>query len=787
MSGLLPYYLLREFDNSGKLLSGGKMYFSISGTNTPKAVYSDAGLTTPLPNPVILSASGTQNIFLADGAYRIRIEDQYGAQVAPPIDGVVASNLGPSQGSNITYAWVKLYADLRSLTDTPDVVYVSGRLTEGDGGQGFFQLLTTGTGGLLDDDGIILTKDAGTHVYKRIFDAAIDPLWYGLSYGIAVNQSTYLNKVIAASVQHNFPALIAGSTYISQNIAVPANASLSFTDDGFLVAGAAVTVTFADNSHLSCVGRSFGTYVSPKIGKNVIDVLRLSYMGDTSADARMDKLLLASTDIGQTISVDQSVNILATTWVFPNRTVFENNAIITFSGTGALNVTAQYIEPIPVQTFAWTTSTYTADFGGKYLYAEQFGAVGNGSTDDYAAIKKGLGFGGNVQLVDSKTYAINTSFTFTSGSIKGGTILLGTAVTLTGTSLSLDGCSVSAPGRISLANTHTITAHDNLGQWSLNSSATLLTWYDVYDAAGTTKYGTVKQQTIIANKFYSGSDSIMAVGRVVVLPSDVTFGAKWLVVDYLTATDSAISDLYTATSSNLTNTYITNRALTSGYNGSALLNPSMPDAIWAGAIGTGASGELLPVDYAIDPLQVTTDYTYAVGGLSFYPNAPTIDDFQASIIPITRNYTNLRWTLYMSGAVIPLLSNQPATVTITAVSDRLKRILGLSYSRYLYNSYVGRTLSLGNVADSVSTQYAVNAPYLVTCTFTSPYVLTFKFFSGGVGNVGPSPAYTGNTPNPAMGWIDIFSEWLPPNSGTIQNMRYQFGVEGNIYNNGPAV
>jgi hypothetical protein len=785
----MPAYLLREWTNDGKLASGGTLSFYISGTTTPKTVYADAALTIPLPNPVVLSASGSAVIFLGAGAYRIHLKDSTGAQIAPPVDGILGDNGGAAEGSNLSYAFVKLYNDLRTLTSVPDVVYVSGRLVEGDGGQGLFQLLTTGTGGLVDDDGIILTSASGTHVYKRIFDGYVDPQWYGLSYGVASNQSVYLLKALAASIQYNFPVLVAGSVYLAQNVTVPAHASLTFTDDGFLVAATSINVTFADDSKLVCSGRTFGTYIHPLIGKRVIDTIKLSYMGDTSADARMDKLLLASPSPDQPIEIDESVSILASTWIVPNILRFTNSAVVTFTGTAGLVWVSKYLEVQAIKLFQInSTSSNTFDFGDSYAYPEMFGAIGNGVADDSAILALTLNAAKRVRLVDNKTYLCASNISFADAQIKGaGTILLPSTVTLTCSSLELDGVTVSALGRVTLANTATVTGYVSLGDWTLSTSAPLLTWYEVYDPSGEVRYGSAKQQTIVANKFSAGSNDVLAVGRVVVLPGNVTLGAPWVIADVLVTNNAAITDLYTAGSAYINSTTITNRALGSAYVTPALIDASIPDAIWAGAIGTGARGEIIPVDYAIEPLAPTTDYTYSIGGLSFYPNAPTIDDFTASIVPITRNMSNIRWTLSMSGAVIPLLSNVPATITITAVSDRFKRILGLSTTRYLYNRYVGRTLDIGNAADAIATSYTVNPPYLVSCAFTSPYVLTFKFYDKNLGNRGPSPAFTGNTPNPEMGWIDIFAEWLPPNSGTIQNMRYVFGTEGNIYNNGPAV
>jgi len=57
-------------DSAGAPLSGGKLYTYGSGTTTPKATYSDRGLTTPNANPVVLDSRGEAVVWLALGAYK---------------------------------------------------------------------------------------------------------------------------------------------------------------------------------------------------------------------------------------------------------------------------------------------------------------------------------------------------------------------------------------------------------------------------------------------------------------------------------------------------------------------------------------------------------------------------------------------------------------------------------------------------------------------------------------------------------------------------------------------
>lgn len=55
------------FDNSGDVLTAGKIYFYESGTSTPKNTYADVDLTTANTNPVILTAAGRQPNIFFDG------------------------------------------------------------------------------------------------------------------------------------------------------------------------------------------------------------------------------------------------------------------------------------------------------------------------------------------------------------------------------------------------------------------------------------------------------------------------------------------------------------------------------------------------------------------------------------------------------------------------------------------------------------------------------------------------------------------------------------------------
>lgn len=456
---------MHQWTSDGKMASGGYIYFYQSGTMVPKTVYKDAELTIAHTNPVQLSASGSEVIFLADGAYRVWVKDQYGQQIEPWIDGIVGGGSGSGgggAGSNSSIVTVKLYQDLRSLSSVPDTVYVCGKISEGDGGAGWFQLVPGSTA--IDDDGVILTSSAGSNVYKRVFDSAIDPQWYGVRYGVSADQTVFLNHALTGSVNHNYPVQITGSVYINQNISVPTKSATIFTDDGFLTASLPVTVTYADDAKLECTGRTFGSNVSPKIGNRVIESLKLSYMGGAVADTRMDKLLLASTSKDQVIEIDEDASILASTWIVPNKLIFTNNAILTFTGASGLNWNSVYIVPEPFNMFQIdSTASVAFNFGNQFVYAEMFGAVGNGSTDDNYALDRVFNTG-YVQLLEGKTYYAGGFVSFNTAIVRGNaTIAFGpsAASTFSGVSLELQALTVTKSASTSWATLTTLVATDS--------------------------------------------------------------------------------------------------------------------------------------------------------------------------------------------------------------------------------------------------------------------------------------------------------------------------------------
>lgn len=79
MANTLYVPVFRAFDDNGDPLAGGLVYTYEAGTNTPKATYTDATMTTPNSNPVVLDANGSAQIWTS-GYYKINLTDANGVQ-----------------------------------------------------------------------------------------------------------------------------------------------------------------------------------------------------------------------------------------------------------------------------------------------------------------------------------------------------------------------------------------------------------------------------------------------------------------------------------------------------------------------------------------------------------------------------------------------------------------------------------------------------------------------------------------------------------------------------------
>jgi hypothetical protein len=404
---LMPDYIYQQFTADGKPLSGGTIYFYQSGTLTPKTVYADAAGSTPLGTSVVLSASGTAVIFLDSGAYRIWIKDSTGAPVAPWVDGIVSGGGFGVAGSNATVGFLLLYNDLRALSAGPDVAYVCGRTAEGDGGEGWFQLQPGDT--TPDDDGIFLTAAGGSLVYKRVFDAAINPEWYGVKYAINADQSASLIASLGGSQAVNMPVLVTKRVYLTQPVTVPIGASIEAGDDGYFNSPGAVTMTFATGSRFNAHGVTFGDSVQPIFAAETVDAIRLSWFGGSDSNKWARALASASAKFPFLMDVSTA---LTSDLTIPANLAFEpvGGAVVTFGGFANLSIASLNYAGL-AQFVAWTVDSYVGavSIGSPACYMEWFGGSPANTGNQNAIPFRACLFTEHIDLVPNKTYTVTSS------------------------------------------------------------------------------------------------------------------------------------------------------------------------------------------------------------------------------------------------------------------------------------------------------------------------------------------------------------------------------------------
>jgi hypothetical protein len=126
------------FDNSGNVLTGGKLYTYLAGTTTPAVTYTSNNGVTPHSNPIILNAAGrvpdSGEIWLTDGVlYKFVLKDSNDVQIATwdNIDGINSNFVAYStQNETATATQGQTVFTLTSIQYQPATnnlaVYVNG-------------------------------------------------------------------------------------------------------------------------------------------------------------------------------------------------------------------------------------------------------------------------------------------------------------------------------------------------------------------------------------------------------------------------------------------------------------------------------------------------------------------------------------------------------------------------------------------------------------------------------------------------------------------------------------
>ena len=295
----MPFVQLREFDDAGLLLSGGKIQFYRAGTTTPAPTYQDAQGATANPNPVILNDAGSAKIFLLPIKYRVVIYDVNDVLIHE-IDEIGSGAGGSGEGS---FAVVKTYDELRDLGQDYDAVLVLGRDEAGDGAGGLFWK-TDST--IADDDGIVLVRQSLTR-YKRALNGYIDPVWFGLEYDLTVDQNQYLIAAFEASIEYNLPVYITGNAYLLTNMTVPSGAIVRIYGKIYGPALNTPTVTFEDNAVIEyCADGGFAVPV--KLGASCVDGAINSSWFAGGDDVEIERLSNIS-DEGYTVYINKDYTL----------------------------------------------------------------------------------------------------------------------------------------------------------------------------------------------------------------------------------------------------------------------------------------------------------------------------------------------------------------------------------------------------------------------------------------------------------------------------------------------
>lgn len=186
---LMPALHFKAVDaNTGAALTGGKVYFYLAGTSTPKTAYAAADGVTAISNPVDLDSNGEAQIWLGAGYYRIVVTDINGVVMidednvsaySENVSGIVAIANG---GTGVATKAAGFDA-LSPLTTAGDVLYggVNGtgtRLGKGTANQVLHSGSVPSFSAIdlaADVSGILPVANGGTGVATRIAAAyAVD-------------------------------------------------------------------------------------------------------------------------------------------------------------------------------------------------------------------------------------------------------------------------------------------------------------------------------------------------------------------------------------------------------------------------------------------------------------------------------------------------------------------------------------------------------------------------------------------------------------------------------------
>ena len=459
---LSPFFRQQFFDQNGIPLHGGKICFYVAGSTSEfKNTYQDFLGSTPNTNPVILNSSGVAKIY-GIGLYDVWIYNSSNEL----IESILNVDFGGSSSSGTgTSIIVPNYDALRNLTKDYDLVYVLGRYTAFDGGEGWFQLDTNSTNA--DDDGIELIRLSSSH-YTRVLGDYVDPRWYGVVYNSQIDQSTALLNSLSGGFTYNLPVLVTGRVYLGSKTTITQG---TLNVSGSLIGLSSIELRFKNGSKFKGSKNCLGNNINPIFEQSVCEALYLSWFTNGTDNSRWSKLANSSI-------YNYKVYIDIDTTITSDITIPSNLSVDVMGGS---KTTIASLVNISIPSFVYVGKGEVFHYkdiayigkvklGDSYCYLEWFGGIAGTAlnTDNSIAFKAGLAQG-NIYLVSNAgtfynviagTYTVSNSVSFlgnipVDGSLESinnaqpSTIRLNNSIISTG-SLSLNSVKVDGSGSISV-------------------------------------------------------------------------------------------------------------------------------------------------------------------------------------------------------------------------------------------------------------------------------------------------------------------------------------------------
>lgn len=210
MGALSPVAKQQFFDNNGNLAVGFKLYTYTTNTTTPLATYTDAALTTPNANPIILDSRGECVIYLQDALYRYVLKDASDATIWTR-DGI-ASPLYQGALGGTSPIIVANVAALNTLTGMSNDALATtlGYYTDNDGGHGTYRYDSTSTATV--NGGTVINASGGVGRWLLLYNDHLNVRWFGAK-GDGVTDDTASILAFCASATSGTTLLFDGSTY----------------------------------------------------------------------------------------------------------------------------------------------------------------------------------------------------------------------------------------------------------------------------------------------------------------------------------------------------------------------------------------------------------------------------------------------------------------------------------------------------------------------------------------------------------------------------------------------